>query len=280
MITCPTIEAARAWERGVHAAGRTLALVPTMGALHEGHLCLMRRARQIADEVAVSIYVNPTQFGPSEDLASYPRTLDADLAACEAEGVSMVFTPDDTMMYPEGYRTYVDVEGLGERLEGESRPGHFRGVCTVVLKLFNAVRPDAAVFGWKDAQQFLILRRMVQDLDLPIRMEPLETVREPDGVAMSSRNAYLTPAERTQAPVLQRALQAGLARVIAGARDTSVVRQVILDTLATAPLFALDRLDIVDMDTLEPLERIRPKGTLIAIAARIGKARLIDNVRC
>jgi pantoate--beta-alanine ligase len=279
MRALSTIDDVRAREREVHAAGRAIGFVPTMGALHEGHLALIRRARELADEVVVSIYVNPTQFGPAEDLSSYPRPLEADLAACEAEGVAAVFTPSDAMMYPEGFRTFVKVEGLSERIEGAARPGHFRGVTTVVLKLFHIVRPDVAVFGWKDAQQFLILRRMVEDLALPIRMEGVETVREPDGLALSSRNAYLTDEERQQAPTLQHALQAGLARVIAGARDVNPIREAILRMLAEAPLIRLDRLDIVHRDTLEPLERIAYERTLIAIAAHLGRARLIDNVR-
>jgi pantoate--beta-alanine ligase len=279
MRALSTIDEVRAWEREVHASGRTIGFVPTMGALHEGHLALIRRAREISDEIIVSIYVNPTQFGPSEDLSSYPRPLEADLAACEAEGVAAVFTPSDTMMYPEGFRTCVEVEGLSERIEGASRPGHFRGVTTVVLKLFQIVRPDVAVFGWKDAQQFLILRKMVEDLALPVRMEGVETIREHDGLALSSRNAYLTEEERQQAPTIQRALQAGLARVVAGARDVTPVRETILKTLAEAPLIRLDRLDIVHRDTFEPLNRIAPERTLIAIAAHLGKARLIDNIR-
>lgn len=280
MITANTIADVRTWEREAHAAGKKIGLVPTMGALHEAHVALIRRAKELCDEVVVSIFVNPTQFGPSEDFASYPRTLDADLAKCEAEGVACAFAPSVEEMYPQQHRTFVEVRGLSEKMEGESRPGHFRGVCTVVFKLFEIVRPDAAVFGWKDAQQFLILRRMVDDMNIPVRMEPLETVREADGLAMSSRNAYLTDAERRVAPTLQQSLQAGLARVIAGARDTLKVREVILSTLANAPEFTLDRLDIVAMDTLDPLDRIDPGNTLIAIAARLGKARLIDNVRC
>lgn len=279
MLVFETIAEVRAWERELHARGGVIGFVPTMGALHAGHLALIRRARELADVVAVSIFVNPTQFGPREDLASYPRTPERDLAACEAEGVAMVFMPSAEEMYPPGFATWVEVAGLGDVIEGEARPGHFRGVATVVLKLFEIVRPEVAVFGWKDAQQFLVLRRMVQDLALPVRLEPVETVREADGLALSSRNAYLGPEERRAAPVLQRALQAGLAKVIAGTRDVARVREVILAELAREPLVALDRLDIVAMDTLQPLRQIREGNTLIAIAARCGRARLIDNIR-
>ncbi len=279
MKTAHTTDEVRAWERNRHATGETIALVPTMGAIHQGHLALVRRARQIADHVAVSIYVNPTQFGPAEDLSTYPRPLGADLDALASENVALVFTPDDTVMYPEGFRTHVEVEGLADLLEGAARPGHFRGVCTVVLKLFHIVRPDVAVFGWKDAQQFLILRRMVADLDLPVRLEPVETVREPDGLALSSRNGHLTPDERRAAPALHRALQAALARIIAGARDTAKIDKAIRDEIATEPLIQLDRLDIVHTDTFQPLGQIVPNHTLIALAAHLGRARLIDNIR-
>lgn len=280
MLTATTIEEVRAWERTVHGQGRTTALVPTMGALHEGHLALVRRAAQIAREVAVSIFVNPAQFGPHEDFSRYPRALESDLAKCERENVAAVFSPSVETMYPAGFRTRVHVEGLSERLEGASRPGHFQGVTTVVLKLLEIVRPDVAVFGWKDAQQFVILRRMAEDLNLPVALEAVETVRERDGLALSSRNAYLSPAERRAAPVLHRALQAGLARIIAGARTVAPVEAAIRETLAEEPLVILDRLDIVHLDTLEPIERIAPGKTLMALAAKLGSTRLIDNVRC
>jgi pantoate--beta-alanine ligase len=274
-----TVAQVRGWERRTHSHGKTIGLVPTMGALHEGHLALVRRARQLADAVALSIFVNPTQFGPGEDLEKYPRALEADLAKSEAEGVAMVFAPTGVEMYPEGFRTWVEVSGLSQVIEGAARPGHFRGVATVVLKLFNIVRPDVAVFGWKDAQQFIILRRMVKDLDLPIRMEPVETVREPDGLALSSRNAYLSPDERRAAPVIQRALQAGLAKVVGGARRADQVAAAIRGEMAKEPLVTLQTLDIVDMETLAPLEVIREGRTLIAISAKCGPARLIDNIR-
>ncbi len=280
MIVAETIAEARAWERGAHAAGRTVALVPTMGALHGAHRALIRRARDLAADVAVSIFVNPTQFDEDEDFESYPRSLETDVAQCEDEDVAMVFAPSAATMSPDGDRTFVEVSGLSDVVEGAVRPGHFRGVTTVVLKLFSIVRPDVAVFGWKDAQQFLILRRMVEDLHLPIRLEAIETVREPDGLAMSSRNRLLNEDERAAAPALHSALQAGLQGIIAGGRKSEQIEKVVLQRLAEEPRVDLDHLDIVHTETLEPLERIVPGKTLVALAARVGKTRLIDNVRC
>jgi pantoate--beta-alanine ligase len=232
MIVAETIAEIRAWESGVHAAGRTVALVPTMGAFTGAHLALIRRARDLADEVVVSIFVNPTQFEEAADLEAYPRSLEADIAQCEDEGAAMVFAPSAAAMYPDGDRTFVEVSGLSDVVEGAARPGHFRGVATVVLKLFSIVQPEVAVFGWKDAQQFLILRRMVEDLHLPIRLEAIETVREPDGLAMSSRNRHLSEGERVAAPALHSALQAGLQSIIAGGRKSEQIEQAVLQRLA------------------------------------------------
>jgi pantoate--beta-alanine ligase len=279
MLVAEIIEQARDWERAAHVAGQTIAFVPTMGALHEGHRALIRRAGEIANAVAVSIFVNPTQFGPGEDLESYPRDLEADLKLCRDEGVALAFTPMPETIYPEGDRTVVEVTGLSEVAEGASRPNHFRGVTTVVLKLFAIIQPDVALFGWKDAQQLLIIRRMVADLHLPLHIEPVETVREPDGLALSSRNRRLSPEARAAAPVLHRALQAGLQRVIAGARTAEAVRDAVLQELKAEPSVTLDRLDLLHLDTLKPLDRVSPGKTLLALAAHVGGVRLIDNLR-
>jgi pantoate--beta-alanine ligase len=197
----------KAFSRGRKATGTTIGLVPTMGYLHEGHLSLVRECRMNADLAVVSVFVNPTQFGPNEDLRSYPKDLRRDMEMLEREGVEVVFTPPENEIYPPGYRTFVEVDGLQNRLCGNSRPGHFRGVCTVVLKLFNIVRPDVAFFGWKDAQQLIILRRMARDLDLDVRVEGIPLVRDSDGLALSSRNSYLSPEERRAALVLSKGLR-------------------------------------------------------------------------
>ena len=261
------------------AEGRVLGLVPTMGALHEGHLTLMREARPRVDVLAVSVFVNPKQFGPDEDLAAYPRDIEGDRRKCASAGVDWIFHPTPEQMYPEGCRTYVEVEDWGRKLCGASRPEHFRGVTTVVLKFFNLVQPNAAFFGWKDAQQFLILRKMVEDLNLPVEMVGVETVRETDGLAMSSRNVYLTERERGEAPVLYRALVAARERAYQDPGVTaSELRRLIADTVASESTAKIDYIEIVSMNRLEPVDRVGP-GTLIALAARFGKARLIDNVR-
>lgn len=259
--------------------GRTLALVPTMGALHEGHLNLIRTARAMADLVATSVFVNPTQFGPNEDLDAYPRDFKGDSEKCRAEGVDWLFFPRADEMYPPGHRTFVEVEGWGEVLCGQSRPTHFRGVATVVLKLFGLAQPTHAVFGWKDAQQFLILRKMAEDLNLPVRMIGVETTREPDGLAMSSRNAYLTEQERREAPSLYRALRAAndLANRVPGT-PAPEIKAWIRERIESETSAKIDYVDIVSMRTLAPVERVEP-GCLIALAAQFGRARLIDNVR-
>ncbi len=253
-------------------------LVPTMGALHEGHASLMRRARKIAGpkgRVAVSIFVNPAQFGPGEDFSRYPRTFASDCRLCEAAGVDVVFHPEADEMYPEAFSTYVDEARVSVGLCGRSRPGHFRGVCTVVLKLFNLLGPDAAVFGEKDYQQSAVIRRMVRDLNVPVKIVTAPTVREADGLALSSRNAYLSAEERAQAPAIRRALL--LARDSPSAREGELARLVRRE-IAKAPLAKIDYVEVLDADTLE-----KPGATtrelLIACAVYFGKTRLIDNVR-
>jgi pantoate--beta-alanine ligase len=256
----------------------SVGFVPTMGYLHEGHLSLVRRARSECQHVVVSIFVNPTQFGPGEDYQRYPRDEARDLALLEREGVDLVFVPSAAEMYPEGFATWVEVSGpLTERLEGASRPGHFRGVATVVLKLFNLVQPHRAYFGEKDAQQLLVVRRMVADLNLPVEIVPCPTVREPDGLAMSSRNVYLSPEERTQALALSRALE--LARRLVreeGLRDAAELRRRLEDFLRRSPGVGLDYVSVAHPETLAELERIEGPA-LVLLAARVGPARLIDN---
>ena len=260
--------------------GRTVGLVPTMGALHPGHLRLVEAARAEADFVVVSIFVNPSQFGPTEDFARYPRTLQSDLALCASGGAELAFVPEVAEIYRGGgLDTYVEVPGLGSILEGASRPGHFRGVATVVLKLLNIVGPDLAFFGAKDYQQQALIRRMVADLDVPVAIRSVATVREPDGLAMSSRNRYLGPAERRAATILSAALGAGVAAVEGGERDAERVRQVIAGTIQSEPLARLESVDVVDAETLESLREVGPGvGAVALVAARVGPARLIDNI--
>jgi pantoate--beta-alanine ligase len=256
-------------------SGATIGLVPTMGAFHEGHLSLMRAARAQADVVVVSLFVNPAQFGPSEDLGGYPRDFERDRALAEAEGVDLLFAPDVDEVYPDGFDTTVDVGGITQPLEGEKRPGHFAGVTTVVTKLFNMVGPDIAWFGQKDAQQALVIRKLVRDLDMPVRIEVAPTVREHDGLAMSSRNAYLTGDERPRAAALSRALTAAADTVAAGrvdAADVLAAARAELDAARVEPEY----LELLSADDLSPAERVNG-NTLLAVAARVGKARLIDN---
>ncbi len=267
------------------AAGRRLALVPTMGALHAGHLALVVAARERADHVTVSIFVNPTQFGPGEDFDAYPRTLDADRAALsDAGGVDAVFAPSAAEMYPFGLPPWatVSVRDLDRHLCGATRPGHFEGVTTVVTKLFLACRPHLAVFGQKDAQQIAILRRMTADLGFGIEIVGQPIVREPDGLALSSRNLYLTPDERAQAIVLHRALVAAEAAVETGERSADVLRRRIVRTIETAPLARVQYAEVVDADTLQPVEGLLEESVsggryLAAVAVYFGETRLIDN---
>ncbi len=258
------------------AAGRTVGLVPTMGYLHEGHQSLMDAARQACDAVVVSVFVNPIQFGPNEDFDNYPRDLERDAELCEAHGVDLVFHPSADEMYPARFNTYVTADALAETLCGASRPGHFRGVCTVVTKLFNIVQPDLAFFGQKDAQQLAIVKGMVRDLNLPVRVVGCPIVREDDGLAKSSRNTYLSAAERQAALVLSRAVAAGQRAVEAGERDAHALKRLMLDILESEPLARVDYLEVVDGLTMQPVERIG-SAALVALAVYIGSTRLIDN---
>jgi len=275
MNICTTIYEARAASRSQHA--KRLGLVPTMGALHEGHLSLVHLAKAQCDAVAVSIFVNPTQFGPTEDLSKYPRQFDRDCRLLEKEGVEILFAPPVEEIYPDGAVTWVLVEGLSEKLDGRSRPGHFRGVTTIVSKLFHILEPEAAFFGQKDAAQLAVIRRMVEDLNFPVEIVACPIVREPDGLAMSSRNAYLNREERGRALVLQRSWQRAQQEFQAGERIAAKLISAAKEVLAREPQVALDYFEIVDPDTLDPVERISQK-TLVAVAAYVGSTRLIDNL--
>ena len=257
--------------------GRTIGFVPTMGAFHEGHLSLMRAARTQSDCVVVSIYVNPTQFGPGEDLAAYPRRFEEDLALARGIPVDVVFAPSDTEMYPEGFCTYVTQEGLTSKLCGRSRPTHFRGVTTIVAKLLNLVRPDIVFFGQKDAQQCAVVRRMCRDLGISVQIIVCPTVREEDGLAMSSRNKYLNEAERSDATSLYRALSACRNAFSKGERDAGRLVALMREILEQPASARVDYVEIVDPDTLEGLDEAA-EGSLVACAVRIGETRLIDNV--
>jgi len=263
--------------RQARAEGRIIGLVPTMGALHAGHIALVERAKRDCSQVIASIFVNPKQFGPKEDFAKYPRTLEADSEKLSAAGVDALFLPDAAEIYPSGFRTYVSVDGLSDRLEGRSRPGHFRGVATVVLKLLEIVQPHFAYFGRKDAQQVRIISQMARDLNLDTEIVVCPIVREPDGLALSSRNAYLSAEERCASTVLHRALEAARTELTAGARDSLHLQSVIRRVLQAEPLAAVDYAEIVDADAFEPVTRIaRPSYALLAVF--IGKTRLIDNL--
>lgn len=256
----------------------TIGLVPTMGALHEGHLSLVRAARAACETVVVSIFVNPTQFGPNEDYQRYPRTLDADLKLLEQELVDFVFVPGTAEMYPRSdMAIMVEVPQIGDRLDGASRPGHFRGVATVVAKLFHITLPDMAFFGQKDAAQVAVLRAMVRDLNFPIKLVVCPTVREPDGLAMSSRNRYLTTPERTQSLALYRALLKAHGEVHRGVVDARELRDTMMRVIESEPSARIEYVEVVDPQTLLPLEDVS-EGALLAIAARIGGTRLIDNI--
>ena len=260
------------------AAGRTIGFVPTMGALHAGHVSLLEAAKRDGHFVAASIFVNPTQFGPGEDLAKYPRTESADLAACEKAGVDVVFIPSRETMYPRDAATTVHVARLTQTLCGPRRPGHFDGVCTIVAKLFNIIHPDAAYFGEKDAQQLAVIRRMTRDLDMPIDIVGCPTVREPDGLAMSSRNAYLSPEQRQQALCLHRSLANAAALIAGGERSPNKVEAATLRIIGASGPLGVDYVSVVDPETMEPIQQIE-KRVLIALAVRIGTTRLIDNLQ-
>jgi pantoate--beta-alanine ligase len=267
----------RAWAEAARARGERIAFVPTMGALHEGHVSLLREGRRRGDKLALSIFVNPTQFGPKEDLSRYPRDLPGDLAKAASADTDIAYCPEPSDVYPPGFQTYVQVREIEQGLCGGSRPGHFVGVATVVCKLFNVVRPHVSLFGEKDFQQLAVIRRMVADLDMGIEVLGMPIVREPDGLAMSSRNAYLSPDERQRALALSRGLNAAAARAKAGERDAAA-----LVTIARAALEGqVDRVDYVelrDAATLAPVTRLEREGVLL-VAAFVGKTRLIDNLR-
>ena len=252
-------------------------LVPTMGYLHEGHLSLIRRAREDCEHVAVSIFVNPTQFGPKEDLSKYPRDLERDLSLIKPLGVDLVWLPTPEIMYPNGYQTWVEVEEVTRPLEGAMRPGHFRGVTTIVAKLFNAVQPQRAYFGQKDAQQAAVIRQMTRDLNFPIEIVICPIVRERDGLAMSSRNVYLEPEQRKAATVLYRALNAARNVYDNGERDAEKLRQMMREVIASEPLAQMQYVSCADYDTLQELETVTGK-TLLSMAVFMGKTRLIDNL--
>lgn len=276
MDICYTIKDVRervnAWKR----EGLTIGFVPTMGYLHEGHKSLMQAARANNDRVVVSVFVNPMQFGPNEDLESYPRDFEKDSALCESVGVDLIFHPEPEEMYADGFCSYVDMNGLTGELCGKSRPIHFRGVQTVVLKLFNIVKPDRAYFGQKDAQQLAVIRRMVKDLNVDTEIVGCPIVREADGLAKSSRNTYLNPDERKAALILSRSLKLGRELIENGETDSNAVIKAITDSINTEPLAKIDYVDVVDFDTITPVDRIG-KSVLVAIAVYIGKTRLIDN---
>lgn len=271
-------KAARAYVTAQQKAGKTIALVPTMGALHEGHASLMRQARPKADIVIVSVFVNPTQFGPNEDFAKYPRTFQDDLLVCEREKVDAVFAPQPKDMYFEDRSAWVNEESLSRFLCGARRIGHFKGVCTVVSKLFNLFQPQVACFGKKDAQQLLILERMIRDLDFPIKVIECPLIREKSGLALSSRNKYLSPEEKKQALVLSQSLKAAKAAVSSG-KSANQVRSLITKIITSAPLAKIDYVSVVDRGTLEEVKSFKPgQKILIALAVYFGTTRLIDNV--
>jgi len=270
-----TADAMRAWSEAQRAAGKTIGFTPTMGALDPGHESLMRAAAAQNDVSVLSIYVNPTQFAPHEDFNQYPRTLEADSALAARVGVNAIYAPADRAMYPEGYATYVDIERITQRLCGGSRPHFFRGVATVVTKLFNAVRPHRAYFGQKDAQQAAVIRRMTRDLDMGIEIVEMPIVREPDGLAMSSRNKYLSPGERQRALCLSRGLSRARDLLNAGERDPHTIIDTVQNAMSAVDI---DYIELVDAEDIIPLDRVR--GTvLLAVAARVGETRLIDNIK-
>jgi pantoate--beta-alanine ligase len=276
MKTVETIADVRAWRR---SAADRVGLVPTMGYLHEGHLSLVLRARAENERVAASLFVNPTQFGPNEDLARYPRDLARDQELLAAAGCDLLLVPSVDEMYPRGTETTVDAGSVSVPLEGERRPGHFRGVATVVLKLFGIFEPTHAYFGEKDAQQLAVIRKMVRDLDVPVIVRPCPTVRETDGLAMSSRNSYLGPEDRAAAPVLYRALQAAEARWNAGERRADALRGAMSAVLSTEPRARVDYAAVADPETFAPLAGAIAGSAQLLLAVHVGPARLIDNVR-
>lgn len=265
------------FRRERRAATGSVGLVPTMGYLHEGHLTLVRRARAENDVLAVSIFVNPAQFGPQEDFATYPRDMDRDLSLLQAEGTDLVFAPSTEEMYPGGFSTWVEVTTLTDRLEGAARPGHFRGVATVVAKLFGTVQPHIAYFGQKDAQQAVVVKRMVADLNIPVEIRVVPTVREHDGLALSSRNVYLSPEERKAALSLSQGLFRAGEKYLAGERNAELLRQAVRDVMQEQPIVRPEYVSVAASDTLEELDVVTA-GALVSLAAHVGRSRLIDNV--
>jgi pantoate--beta-alanine ligase len=277
MIDLEAIPELRRWVRDARAGGGRVALVPTMGYLHEGHLHLVDEARRRADAVVMSVYVNPLQFGPTDDLARYPRDLARDRTLARARGVDALFAPADVVMYPPGSEIRVIPGPTADRWEGAARPGHFAGVLTVVAKLFHLVEPDVALFGRKDIQQAVLVRQMVRDLDWPLEIVVVPTVREPDGLALSSRNAYLGPAERRQAVGLSAALAAAHQAFVAGERQAAALDALMRRRIGAEPALTLEYLAIVEPRTLTPVETV-DASTVLAVAARLGRTRLIDNI--
>lgn len=263
----------------IRQSGKRIAVVPTMGYLHEGHLSLIRIAKMKADVVITTLFVNPTQFGPHEDYERYPRDFEHDLALANAAGTTHLFAPEVSQMYPPGYSTFIEVGGITEVLEGKSRPGHFRGVATVVAKLFNLTKPHIAVFGQKDAQQVAVIRRMIRDLNFDIEMVVGPTVREPDGLAMSSRNTYLTPQQRAEAPVLFKALQLAEQRIKSGEQEAKKIIEAMRTLITGTTSGQIDYISIADHHSLQELKRLQPgQSVLISLAVKFGSTRLIDNV--
>jgi pantoate--beta-alanine ligase len=277
MKTLETITQVRQKLKASRLRGQSIGLVPTMGYLHQGHLSLVQQSKKENDITVVSIFVNPTQFGPHEDFDRYPRNLERDEQLLMEMEVEFVFYPGLKEIYPRGFATYVEVEKLGQVLCGKSRPSHFRGVTTVVLKLLNIVSPTRAYFGRKDAQQAILIKKMVRELNLEVMIETLPIVRDPDGLALSSRNAYLSAEEREAALCLSRALKKAEAKIARGHTDTAAIKEILQNEVGKHPLVEIDYMEVVTLDTLEPQEIIDPANTLVAGAIRVGKTRLIDN---
>jgi pantoate--beta-alanine ligase len=278
MLQARTVEELRSGVRRWRQEGKRIGFVPTMGALHEGHLSLVKLARSRVDRVVASVFVNPTQFGPGEDFTRYPRQPEKDAAMLAGAGCDLLFLPEVETMYPPGNTVFVDLGAPSEGLEGHFRPGHFRGVATVVTVLFNLVQPDVAVFGEKDAQQLAVVRKLVRDLQFPIEIVPGPTVREADGLAMSSRNAFLSSEERTAAAVLHRALRAAESAIAAGERRGDEVRRVLSGMLNSEPLARVEYAEVVDAESFQPLEALRGR-LVLPLAVRVGGTRLIDNLQ-
>lgn len=277
MKTSKSIQTIRQQIKTWKEQGYSIGFVPTMGYLHDGHKSLIEKSVSENDKTVVSIFVNPTQFGVNEDLSTYPRDFEKDSITCNQVGADLIFNPEPAEIYPEGFCTYVDMTKVTGELCGRSRPDHFRGVCTVVAKLFNIVTPDQAYFGQKDAQQLAVIKRMVKDLNFDINIIGCEIVREKDGLAMSSRNTYLTPEQRQQAPILSQALLTAQKAIEAGERNAATIKKLIVATISTMPLCDIDYVEIVDGDDIEPIKTLEG-NTLIALAVRIGATRLIDNI--